>query len=397
MNRLIIKNGKIVLPDSVIEDKDLALICDNGRIKEIKDISEVNIKSSDTVIDAKQNYISAGFIDIHTHGGGGHDFMDATVEAYLGAAETHAKFGTTALLPTTLTSTTDELIETFAVYKQAVKENTKGAQFIGLHLEGPYFAYNQRGAQDPKYLRDPKPEEYNMILEASDDITRWSLAPELDGALPFGKVLTEKNILPSIAHTDAIYEEVVEAYKAGFTHMTHLYSGMSSITRRNAFRYAGAVEAAYLIDDMTVEIIADGVHLPKSLLQFVYKFKGSDKIALCTDSMRGAGMPDGESILGSLDKGQKVIIEDGVAKLLDRTAFAGSVATTDRLVRTMINLAEISLVESVKMMTLTPAKIMNIDDRKGSLEVGKDADILIFGEDVNILYTIINGKIIYKN
>ena len=396
MNRLIIKNGKIVLPDSVIEDKDLALICDNGRIKEIKDISEVNIKSSDTVIDAKQNYISAGFIDIHTHGGGGHDFMDATVEAYLGAAETHAKFGTTALLPTTLTSTTDELIETFAVYKQAVKENTKGAQFIGLHLEGPYFAYNQRGAQDPKYLRDPKPEEYNMILEASDDITRWSLAPELDGALPFGKVLTEKNILPSIAHTDAIYEEVVEAYKAGFTHMTHLYSGMSSITRRNAFRYAGAVEAAYLIDDMTVEIIADGVHLPKSLLQFVYKFKGSDKIALCTDSMRGAGMPDGESILGSLDKGQKVIIEDGVAKLLDRTAFAGSVATTDRLVRTMINLAEISLVESVKMMTLTPAKIMNIDDRKGSLEVGKDADILIFGEDVNILYTIINGKIIYK-
>ena len=179
--------------------------------------------------------------------------------------------------------------------------------------------------------------------------------------------------------------------------MTHLYSGMSSITRRNAFRYAGVVEAAYLIDDMTVEIIADGVHLPKSLLQFVYKFKGSDKTALCTDSMRGAGMPDGESILGSRENGQKVIIEDGVAKLLDRTAFAGSVATTDRLVRTMINLAEVSLVESVKMMTLTPARIMNIDDRKGSIEVGKDADLVIFDENINILYTIIDGKVIYKN
>ena len=393
--RLIILNAKLIFHDLIMEKG--ILIIENGIIKEIKSALEVDIKSSDTVIDVKGNYVSAGFIDIHTHGGGGHDFMDATVEAYLGAAETHAKFGTTSLLPTTLTSTTDELIKTFAVYKQAVKENTKGARFLGLHLEGPYFAYNQRGAQDPKYLRDPKPDEYNMILETSDDIVRWSLAPELDGALDFGKVLTEKNILPSIAHSDAIYEEVVEAYEAGFTHITHLYSAMSTITRRNAFRYAGIVEAAYLIDDMTVEIIADGVHLPKSLLQFVYKFKGSDKIALCTDSMRGAGMPDGGSILGSLDKGQKVIIEDGVAKLLDRTAFAGSVATADRLVRTMIDVAGVSMVESVKMMTLTPARIMKIEDRKGSIEIGKDADFTIFDEDINILYTIIDGKVIYKN
>lgn len=394
MNRLIIKNGKIIFPDLIIEDK--ALVCENGYIKQIKNFDEIDIKNSDEVIDAQQNYLSAGFVDIHTHGGGGHDFMDGTVEAYLGAAETHAKFGTTSILPTTLTSTTEELMETFAVYKQAVKENAKGAKFIGLHLEGPYFAYNQRGAQDPKYLRNPKPEEYNRILEASKDIVRWSLAPELDGAPEFGRVLTQNNILPSIAHSDAIYEEVVEAFNAGYTHITHLYSGMSSITRRNAFRYAGVVEAAYLIDEMTVEVIADGVHLPKSLLQFAYKFKGSDRMALCTDSMRGAGMPDGESILGSKEKGQKVIIEDGVAKLLDRSAFAGSVATTDRLVRTMTKLAEVSLVESVKMMTLTPARIMNIDDRKGSIKVGKDADLVIFDEDINIIYTIIDGKVIHK-
>src|SRR5690554_2945505 len=392
--RTIIQNGKVISPDKI--EENLSIVCEQGKITTIITPEQVTPSADDRVIDAKGNYVSAGFIDIHTHGGGGHDFMDGTVEAFLGAAETHAKHGTTALLPTTLTSTTEELIKMFATYKEAVKQNKKGAKFIGLHLEGPYFAYNQRGAQDPKYLRNPEPEEYNRILEASDDIVRWSLAPELPGALEFGKVLREKSILTAVAHSDAIYEEVLDAFDAGFTLATHLYSGMSTITRRNAYRYAGVVEASYLIDDMDVEIIADGVHLPKSLLQFVYKFKGPDKTALCTDSMRGAGMPDGESILGSLEKGQKVIIEDGVAKLPDRTAFAGSVATTDRLVRTMVQLAQVPLVEAVKMITLTPARIMKIDDDKGSIAIGKDADFVIFDDNINVSHTILEGNVIYE-
>ena len=159
---------------------------------------------------------------------------------------------------------------------------------------------------------------------------------------------------------------------------------------------AGVLESAYLIDDMTVEIIADGVHLPKPLLQFVYKFKGPKKTALCTDAMRGAGMPDGDSILGSLKNGQRVIIEDGVAKMPDRTAFAGSVATTDRLVRTMIEVAEVPLVDAVQMMTQTPAEIIGVADRKGSLEAGKDADIVIFDEGIQVHYTISEGTIIYS-
>jgi len=394
-NRLIIKNGKIIFPDRI--EENLVIVCENGKIVDIVNQNETVFGDGQMVIDAQGKYVSSGFIDIHTHGGGGHDFMDGTVEAYLGAAEKHAQHGTTALLPTTLTSTTEELMKTFDTYREAVKQNKKGAQFLGLHLEGPYFAYNQRGAQDPKYLRNPEPEEYNKILAASDDIVRWSLAPELPGALEFGKVLREKNILTAVAHSDAIYEEVVDAFDAGFTLATHLYSGMSTITRRNAFRYAGVVEAAYLIDGMDVEIIADGVHLPKSLLQFVYKFKGPDKTALVTDSMRGAGMPDGESILGSLDKGQKVIIEDGVAKLPDRTAFAGSVATTDRLVRTMVNIAEVPLVEAVKMITLTPARMMKIDQQKGSIQKGKDADFVIFDNNINVSYTILEGNVIYRN
>lgn len=394
-NRIIIKNGKIIFPDKI--EENLTIVCENGKIVDIVSPDEVVYGDRDIVIDAQNKYVSPGFIDIHTHGGGGHDFMDGTVEAYLGAAETHAKHGTTALLPTTLTSTFEELTNTFSTYKEAVKQNNKGAKFIGLHLEGPYFSYNQRGAQDPKYLRNPEPEEYNKILAASDDIVRWSLAPELPGALEFGKILAKRNILTSIAHSDAVYEEVMDAYNAGFNHITHLYSAMSTVTRRNAFRYAGVVEAAYLIDDMNVEIIADGVHLPKPLLQFVYKFKGPDKTALCTDSMRGAGMPDGESILGSLDKGQKVIIEDGVAKLPDRTAFAGSVATTDRLVRTMVDTAEVPLVEAIRMMTLTPARMMKIERQKGSIQKGKDADFVLFDKNINVSHTILEGNVIHGN
>ena len=393
MERLIITNGKLILPTGI--EMGQTLICENGKIEQIIPNGSYQPLVGDKVIDARQNYVSPGFIDMHIHGGGGHDFMDGTVEAFLGVAETHAKYGTTAMVPTTLTSTIEELMTTFTVYRKAKEMNINGSQFIGLHLEGPYFSPKQCGALDPNFLKKPQAEEYNAILEASKDIIRWSVAPELEGALALGQTLQQHHILPSIAHTDAIYEEVEKAFTAGYTHVTHLYSAMSSVTRKNAFRYAGVVEATYLIEDMTVEIIADGIHLPKPLLQFVYKFKGVDKTALCTDAMRGAGMPDGESILGSLNNGQKVIIEDGVAKMPDRKAFAGSVATTDRLVRTMIYLAGVPLIDAVRMMSLTPARILHIDKEKGSLEIGKDADIVIFDNQININNTILKGHVIY--
>ncbi|MDD4631032.1 MAG: N-acetylglucosamine-6-phosphate deacetylase [Proteiniphilum sp.] len=393
MKRLIIEKGKVIFPDYIAED--VSIVCEEGKIRSIVPSADVFFYDSDERINASGQYVSPGFVDIHLHGGGGHDFMDGTVEAFLGAAELHARYGTTAMVPTTLTSTTEELMNTFSVYREAVKVNSKGAKFLGLHLEGPYFSYNQRGAQDPRYLRNPEREEYMHILESSEDIVRWSLAPELPGALDLGRELLSRNILAAVAHSDAVCEEVELAFKDGFSHITHLYSGMSSVTRRHAFRYAGVVEAAYLIDDMTVEIIADGVHLPRPLLQFVYKFKGADKIALCTDSMRGAGMPNGDSVLGSLHEGQRVIIEGGVAKLPDRSSFAGSVATADRMIRTMVNMAEVSLTDAVKMMTLTPARIMNVDSRKGSIKPGKDADLVIFDEDIRVLYTVSEGTVIY--
>jgi N-acetylglucosamine-6-phosphate deacetylase len=299
------------------------------------------------------------------------------------------------MVPTTLTSTKDDLLHTLELYRLANQKNTH-AEFLGMHLEGPYFAMNQRGAQDPRYIRDPDPEEYKEIISKSSDIKRWSAAPELKGAITFGQYLKSKGILPALAHTDAVYEEVLEAFENGYTLATHLYSGMSGVTRRNAYRYAGAVESAFIIDQMDVEIIADGKHLPAPLLKLIYKIKGADRIALITDAMRGAGMPEGESRIGNMHTGLKVIIEDGVAKLPDRTAFAGSVATADRLVRNMVKLVDIPVYEAVRMMTLTPARIMGVDNRKGSLVTGKDADIIIFDDDINIDTTIIKGKVVYK-
>jgi N-acetylglucosamine-6-phosphate deacetylase len=393
MKKIKIINGNIITPTHIIKNGTL-LINDN----KIELISKVDVDTSDyQIIDARGNYVSPGFIDIHIHGGGGHDFMDGTEEAYLKIAEIHATYGTTAMAPTTLTCAKEDLLKAVDLYKSANAKNTKGAQFIGLHLEGPYFALNQSGAQDPRYIRNPDIEEYKEIIAHGDVIKRWSVAPELPGAVEMGKYLTSNGIIAAIAHTDAIYEEVVVAVENGYSLATHLYSAMSGVTRRNTYRYAGVIESALLMDEMDVEIIADGIHLPAPLLKLVYKVKGAERTALITDAMRGAGMPEGESILGNKYTGLKVIIENGVAIMADRSSFAGSVATTDRLVRTMVQIADVSLLEAVKMISQTPAKIMGIEASKGSLVVGKDADILIFDKNINIKITMINGNVVYTS
>ena len=200
----------------------------------------------------------------------------------------------------------------------------------------------------------------------------------------------------SFAHTDALYDETLEGFRNGFTLATHLYSCMNGVTRRGIHRYAGAVECAYVVPEIDVELIADGVHLPAPLLQLAYRIKGAERTVLVTDAMRAAGMGEGESILGGLDGGLPVIVEDGVAKLPDRSAFAGSVATADRLIRTMVA-AGIPLAEAVRMMTATPARIMGVEGSKGSLEAGKDGDIILFDEEVNIGLTMIGGRVVYEN
>ena len=390
--KLKIFNGNIITPYRII--KNGTVVIANGIIL---DVAEGNIEVKEAVeIDARGKYIAPGFIDMHIHGGGGYDFMDGDVNSFLKIAETHARYGTTAMCPTTLTSELGHLLETLDHYETAKKINKSGSQFLGMHLEGPYFSKNQSGAQDPRHMRDPDPAEYEKVLYHAHSIRRWSAAPELKGALEFGRHLKSLGILPAIAHTDAIYEEVLEAFENGYTLATHFYSAMSGVSRRNAFRYAGAIEAGYLIDEMDVEIIADGIHLPPPLLKLVYKIKGASRTALITDAMRATGMPPGKSILGNISDGLEVLVEDGVAKLMDRSAFAGSVATADRLVRTMVKQADVPLAEAIQMITATPARILGVSDKKGTILPGKDADLVIFDNDINIATTIINGEIIYN-
>src|SRR5690606_2776768 len=341
MRKIKIANGKVITPFKIIPNG--TVLVEGNRITAVweHDIALDDVE----IIDAKGLYVSPGFIDIHVHGGGGHDFMDGDGEGFLRIAELHAQYGTTSMVPTTLTSEKEHLIETLNLYEQAHRNNTKGAQFLGLHLEGPYFAMNQRGAQDPRYIRNPDPEEYREILQRADLIARWSVAPELKGAMEMGRYLCKKGVIAAIGHTDAIYEEVVKAVENGYTLSTHLYSGMSGVSRKKCFRYAGVIESSLLLDELDVEIIADGIHLPAPLLKLIYKVKGPDKIALITDAMRAAGMPPGDSILGNKNNGLKVIVEDEVAKLPDRSFFAGSVSTADRLVRTMVKVGDVSLLD----------------------------------------------------
>lgn len=393
MKRAII-NGKIINPQRISEGE--AIIIENGKICGITDNSQVPCDCE--IIDAKGSYVSPGFVDIHVHGGGGYSFMDGDVESFVGVAEAHMQHGTTSMLPTTLACKFDELKQTLSVFDDAEKANINGARLLGFNLEGPYFSLEQCGAQNPEYITPPKKEEYNEIYDKyGKNIKIWCSAPELDGACEFATFVRQRGIVASIAHTNADYDKVVKGYEAGYRHVTHLYSGMTGVFRVNSYRFAGVVESAFLIDDLTVEVIGDGCHLPKPLLQLIYKIKGADRIALVTDATNAAGQNVTESRLGSKKNGIKVIVEDGVAKLPDRQSFAGSVATMDRLVRNMYRLAEVKLTDAVKMATLTPARIIGVDDKKGSIAPGKDADIVLFDDNINVKMTIIGGRTVYVN
>lgn len=387
--RKLFVNAKLVLEDRL--EKGWLLV-EDGKISDLG--SGGCYPECDETIDCEGLFLSPGFIDMHTHGAGGHDFMDGTEDAIKGACLEHLKHGTTSLTPTTLTCPNDELFHFFEVYRKVRNEWKDGPNLLGLHLEGPFFSSKQAGAQDPKFLKCPTEDEFLPILEAGgSDIARISSAPELEGSAELAKELRKRNIICAIGHSDADYPQVKDAVEAGYSLVTHLYSGMSSLHRVGPYRVLGVVESAYLFDELDVEIIADGKHLPPELLRLIVKLKDNDHISLITDSMRGAGLPDGQhSILGSLKSGQDVILDDGVAMMPDLKAFAGSVCTADRCIRTMHKLAGLSIPHAVKMMTLNPARVLGVSDRKGTLEKGKDADLVLFDENINVRKVYVNGK-----
>lgn len=391
MERYLFQNAEIIFPTGIRPGQ---VLTENGKIKQIFEKNQpVAPAPGVRVVDARGMYLSPGFIDIHTHGGGGADFMDGDPESIRTACKMHMAHGTTAIVPTTMTSTKESLLNCLELFEKVEAREEDMPEILGLHLEGPYFSYGQRGAQSPENLRNPEPEEYVEACKKSSKICRWSFAVELEGAEDFLQFLREKGIVASLAHSDADCEQVKRACDQGLKAMTHFYSGMSGVTRKNAYRAAGAIEAGYLLDQLFVEVIADGCHLPGDLLQLIYKIKGAHRICLVTDSMRGAGMPEGEYILGGREGGIATIVEEGVAKLPDRSAFAGSVATMDRLVRTMYELTTAPLHEVIHMASLTPAMLMGIDGKKGSVSPGKDADLLLLDEKLEVNLVMVRGRI----
>lgn len=384
-------NGKVILGNTFAPE-GTAVYTDGEKIRAVTK----EALPFDVAHDAQGKYISPGFIDMHVHGGNGYDLRKGELEAFVEVSKLHASHGTTVMLPSGSSGSVESYIKMFNTmdeYNRINSEKAIGAHMPGVHLEGPYFSPVQAGAQMAKYMTPPIPEDYMYILENyGDKLIRWSSAPELPGTEEFAKALREHGIVASIGHSDADYDCVMRAYDLGYGLITHFYSGCSTVHRKNAYRYAGIVEAAYMIDGMDVEIIADGRHLPASLLKFIVKLKGVDRIALVTDAIPCAGLPDGSE---KLFENPNFIIEDGVAKLPDRSAFAGSVCTTNKLVRNMIELADVSLLDAVRMASANPARMARLRDR-GHIREGGYADILIFDDNIDVSLTMVNGNVVFE-
>lgn len=387
----VIINGRIVTPYGIIENGAILI-----KGTKIDFVGERLPSVTGNVIDAGGKWILPGFIDIHCHGGMGCDVMDGTLSDVETIAKYHAGGGTTAFLPTTASSTIDSILQALETIHQARIGGIQGAKVIGAHIEGPYFCYPKRGCHLPKFVRNPRPDEYDRILEYSDDIASMTLAPELDGSKELIKILVKNGIVASIGHSDATYSQVLNAIEWGATHVTHMYCAMSTIIKNGPARICGIVESTLLLDELTTEVISDGKHLPPELIKLVIKAKGIDKVCVVTDAMRGAGMPSGVYTFGPKD-GQEALVQDNMAIMPDRTGYASSVVRTKDLVKTLVESVGLSLVDAVKMASIVPAKIVGVDDSMGSLVKGKDANIVIADDDLEIYTTIIDGKIVMSN
>lgn len=383
--KTVIINTRIVTSDNIL--KNGICVFEDGVITYIG----TEKQSADEVIDAENKYLIPGFIDLHCHGGNGFEFMDATVDEYGRIARFHLSHGTTTMLATTLAASdceTQYALDTFFEYVQKHPHSI----LKGIHLEGPWLNPEQCGAQNVEYMKTPNCKELTDLKKQYPFILRVSAAPELENGYEFGKKGNELGLVMSPAHTDADFSQIAKAKENGYKLMTHLYSGMKGVTRKNSFRIGGATEAGLYFDDLFVEIIADGRHLPPDLLRFIYKCKGPEKICLVTDAIRAAGMKNGaETVIGSKKNGLPVVVEDDVAKLPNRQSFAGSTATADRLYKTMAQAIGMDMVALSKMASLTPATVMGWTDR-GEIALGKRADMLLVNEELEIEKIIFGGK-----
>lgn len=376
--RNIYINGKIITGGRIICGK--TIIAENGRICETAD-SDGFSSDNGNIIDLDGRYIAPGFIDIHCHGGNGYEFIDGTVEAVVNACKIHEKHGTRVILPTISATDYDTMYKALEAIESA--KNLVDIDIPGVHLEGPYLALEMCGGQSPDLIHPPVREEYESLYNRFGNlIKRWTYAPEFDKNNEFVDFLSKHSIIPSTGHSAAVYDDMERAFRGGNALVTHLYSCTSTVTRNKGFRSLGVVESAFLNDDIFVEAIGDGKHLPYELLQMIVKIKGADRVCLITDALRPGGTGEENDGKEFRDCPVPFVIEDGVAKLLDRSAFAGSIATADILLRTGVD-AGIPLEEVVRMLTETPAEAAKING-KGRIKPGYDECFTVFDDRLQI-------------
>ncbi|MBR3810445.1 MAG: N-acetylglucosamine-6-phosphate deacetylase [Clostridia bacterium] len=385
---LVIKNANVVFTDKI---RKAIVLCDNGKIKDI--VEHYTESADDNVIDANGLYLSPGFIDIHVHGGGNKSAMSTNYNDIIEMAEAHLKYGTTSIVPTTLAAPIEQLKNVTLSIKEA-SEKSKKANILGLHYEGPYISLKYKGAQSPENILNPVKNPPDELFTLWDKILIMGAAPEEDGCLELGDKLKKRNIVASIAHSAASYEKVEEAVKHGYSDVTHIYNACTSCFKEGIFRVAGVVEAGLAIDEITTQVIGDLRHLPKGLLNLIYKTKGVEKMYLITDGLEFAAIDIKENTVYTQENGMGVIFEDGAMKLSDRSALAGSVATLKDCVKNMYKTVNVPLYEAVRMASLTPAEVIGYHKTKGKIEKGYDADFVLFDDDINIKTVITNGNII---
>lgn len=394
MKNLLIKNAAVVFPDSIKHSCNVLTL--NGKISDCDFRGDP--PENTEIINAEGNYLLPGFIDIHIHGGGGADFMDATPEAFETAVKSHLQHGTTTLVPTAMSASEKDLTAFLKTFKSFRKNSKYGALTPGVHLEGPFFSgasAKSGGAQPRDILRLPDINEVERLLKTADgDILRWDAAPELPGADEFARCMTDNGILCAIAHSNADSEEAQRGIDCGFSHVTHFYNAVTTYHKTGQTVYGGIVEAAYLNSGVTVELICDGKHIPRDILRLALKIKGVNSVAAITDAMRLSGTDMRQGKLGGLKNGTDVIVDSGVAKLPDMSSFAGSVATMDRCLKVLCLDYGISLTDASVMLSGTPARLLRLGSTKGRIQNGMDADMVLVNREMAVTGVISNGKVV---
>lgn len=387
---MLIRNASVILKDEIVKTD---VLVKDGRIVEIGDGL-----TDDEVLDLEGKYLAPGFVDIHNHGGYAYDYMDNTVEAFEQILRFHSDNGITSAVASTVTAPVETIQKTLEVARVVAGKKGDRAKLLGVHLEGPYLSFQNKGAHAPAFLRVPAEDDYGYILENADIIRQITISPELDGCVELTKKLVEKGIVVSMGHDNAILPEFLPVVEAGATNLTHLFCAMSMVVMRNNKRYVGLREYGLIDDNLTAEIIADNHHITPELFKMIYRCKGADGICLISDCLRAGGMK-ADGTLYSLGKkddptSQQFKVADGVAVLADGKTYAGSIQPISQMLRNVVFDAGVPLVEAVKMVSSTPAKIVKADKDIGSIEVGKYADFCVLNEDLTVAQTIIEGKII---